>query len=452
VELQVVELDLQAVAEACMDLIRPAAEAKGLALSIIAAPGTPSTLIADATRLRQILLNLLGNAAKFTSQGAITLHLRHAADATALRIEVADTGPGITVEQRQRLFLDFERLDTEGTRAVEGAGLGLALSFRLAAVMGGRLGHDDNPGGGSLFWLELPLDAVATAMPGLTLVSGGLDDASAVIPLRPLHILVADDVLMNREIAAAFLRSAGHTVVCVDSGAEAIAAVVSTEFDLVLMDVRMPEMDGLEATRRIRALEGARGKLPILALTAQAFTEQVADCRKAGMDGHLAKPFDIDTLLAAVLHTFAAGHVSDEVSHAAHASGDAASMIDPEPPVLDTTTLARTAAVLEPKAVDGYLQTIVLLGQTLLRMLKEPDTLFHNADALADAAHTLAGSAGMFGFERLSVKGRLFERAARAGSADGPALADAVALAIEATRQAIHGLSLQNASAILTGC
>ena len=118
---------------------------------------------------------------------------------------------------------------------------------------------------------------------------------------------------MNREIAAGFLRTANHTVICVESGVEAIAAVTSTKFDLVLMDVHMPEMDGLEATRQYRALEGEQGNMPILALTADAFSEQITDCRNAGMDGHIAKPFDIDILLAAVARAYAAGHVSDKV-------------------------------------------------------------------------------------------------------------------------------------------
>jgi CheY-like chemotaxis protein len=176
-----------------------------------------------------------------------------------------------------------------------GAGLGLALSGRLAALMGGRLGHDDNPGGGSVFWLELPLDTAITDNPS------GLESADAQLTklTRLLHVLVVDDVLMNRDIAGSFLRARGHEVTCVESGAEAIAAATSTDFDVILMDVRMPEMDGLEATHRIRALEGARGRVPIVALTAQAFTDQVAACRKAGMDNHLSKPFDPDTLLAA---------------------------------------------------------------------------------------------------------------------------------------------------------
>ncbi|MDQ2762087.1 MAG: ATP-binding protein, partial [Pseudomonadota bacterium] len=294
VEIRAVDVDVQAVSQACLDLMRPAADAKGLRLSLAAAPATPRKLLTDSTRLRQVLLNLLGNAVKFTAQGSIALRLRPLAGDFVLRIEVADTGVGIPVDQRQRLFRDFERLDNEATRTVEGAGLGLALSARLAALMGGRLGHDDNPGGGSVFWLELPLNAPARA--GLDPTPAAHEPAAQTTfaPLRGLHALVVDDAIMNREIASAFLRAAGCDVTCAEGGAEAVSAAAGTDFDVVLMDVRMPGMDGLEATRRIRVLQGARGQVPIVALTAQAFTDQVAECRKAGMDSHLAKPFDMD--------------------------------------------------------------------------------------------------------------------------------------------------------------
>ena len=180
------------------------------------------------------------------------------------------------MDQAHRLFEEFERLDTDATPSkIEGAGLGLALSARLATLLGGSLGHHDNPGGGSVFWLELPTvhRRIAARNPAPPTRRRGAD---------ALHVLVADDITMNREIAGSFLRAAGHKVTCVEGGAEAIAMVATTDFDVVLMDVRMPEMDGLEATRRIRALPGPRGQVPIVALTAQAFPEQVAECRKAG--------------------------------------------------------------------------------------------------------------------------------------------------------------------------
>ncbi len=305
VSLRPVELDVQATAAACLDLIRPAAEAKGLALSIEIAPGTSPVLVADRTRLRQILLNLLGNAAKFTSQGQITLRIQSVEHDSALRIEIVDTGPGIPEERRHRLFQDFERLDAEATRMVEGAGLGLALASRLAGLMGGCLGCEDNPGGGSVFWLKLPVNPVTEPSPMLDHDPEVTTAPTARAPVRAHHVLVVDDVLMNRDIASSFLRRAGYMVTSVEGGAEAVAAVASRDLDVVLMDVTMPGMDGLEATRRIRRLPGTRGQIPILAVTAQAFTEQVAACRAAGMDMHLPKPFDPDVLVAAVRQAIA---------------------------------------------------------------------------------------------------------------------------------------------------
>jgi CheY-like chemotaxis protein/HPt (histidine-containing phosphotransfer) domain-containing protein len=442
VQLHPVEIDLEAVAAACLDLVRPMAETKELALRIILTPGTPRKLSADPTRLRQILFNLLGNAAKFTSQGKIDLRLRTLADCSTLRVEVADTGPGISAEQRQHLFRDFERLDTETTRAVEGAGLGLALSARLANLMGGRLGHDDNPGGGSVFWLELPLDTVAKSTramaPGFDVPDGEVMQA----PGRILHVLVVDDVLMNRDIASSFLRAAGHEVTCVEGGAEAVASVFSADFDVVLMDVRMPEMDGIEATRRIRALEGARGRVPIVALTAQAFSDQIAECHKAGMGSHLAKPFDPDTLLAAAVQAAGARPAHDRCLNPVTIPNTAAPVVIPmigsELLVFNPAAFECTARFLAQDEVATYLGTIAEHCEVLLRDLREPDAITRAGGDLGEAAHTLAGTAGMFGFDRLIALARRFEEAIASGSAETPALADGLSAALEATILTIH--------------
>ncbi|HVC59239.1 MAG TPA: PAS domain S-box protein [Acetobacteraceae bacterium] len=441
VELRAIEVDARAVAAACLDLVRPAAETKRLALSISMAPGTRRELVTDPMRLRQVLLNLLGNAVKFTSRGTVALRLRPATDGSALRIEVADTGPGIPGEQRQRLFQEFERLDNRATGTVEGAGLGLALSARLAKLIGGRLGHSDNPGGGSVFWLELPLDTGVAPTPVIAAASDVPAGPTAPAPLRALHVLVVDDVAMNRDVASSFLRAAGHKVDLVESGTKAVAAVTSTDFDVVLMDVRMPEMDGLEATRRIRALKGVRGSVPIVALTAQAFIEQVEECRKEGMDDHLAKPFDSDTLLAAVVRAAGAGHVRDDRFDSASPPSTAPvvrSASGSELLVLDPRAFERTASFLAPETVASYLQVITARGEAIMRGLRGPEALTRNRNELARAAHGLAGSVGMFGFERLAAVGLRFERAVQSGAPGVPALADALSAAVEVTLQEIH--------------
>ena len=425
------------LARACLDVVRPAANRKGLAL--VLAPSKPLPLFVDATRLRQVLVNLLGNAVKFTPAGFIEVRLRQAASGASIRLEVVDTGPGIPAEQRTKLFRSFERLGFDPLRAVEGAGLGLALSSRLVTLMGGRLSHDDSPSGGSIFWLELPVGDVEALPPGIATASPADDQVRG----RALHVLIVDDVAMNRDIASSFLRAAGHQVTCAESGEKAIATATDTEFDVLLMDVRMPGMDGLEATRRIRCLPGARGQVPIVALTAQAFTEQVAECRKAGMDDHLGKPFDQDMLLAIVTRAAEARPLGTGsfALDSAPASGPkiaAKPLTGSELPILDAKAFTLTASCLKPDVVTSYLRTIAELSESLRRDLRADDALVNTADALAEAAHALASRAGMFGFHRLSAIGRNFERAVQSGAPEAPDLANGLCAAIDATLQEVR--------------
>jgi CheY-like chemotaxis protein/HPt (histidine-containing phosphotransfer) domain-containing protein len=453
VELQSVACNLRRIASACLDLVRPTAEAKRIALDLRIAPDVPSHVTTDPTRLRQVLLNLLGNAVKFTASGAIHLNLRLTADGARLRADVADTGPGIPPADRHRLFQDFGRLDSDSAGAVEGAGLGLAISSRLAKLMGGALGHRDNPGGGSVFWLELPLGGGTAATPADAVLPFS-DLLDAELPPQVdglLNVLVVDDVAMNRDIAAAFIRSAGHAVTCAEGGAEAVALAAVVDFDVVMMDVRMPAMDGLESTRRIRSMDSARGQVPVIAMTAQAFALQIAECREAGMDGHLAKPFTLASMLAALAGAVIAGRrrgvglAQTKLSEPhGHAAQDHALKTPAQPPrtpsaaptedvplgadlpVFDRASFARTAAFLAPEAVAEHMRTLTGRSERLLGGLNVSGGLADSGGALAEAAHVLAGSAGMFGFERLVVVARHFERAVTTGAVETDALADAL--------------------------
>ena len=434
---QLVECDVEAIASACLDLVRPPASAKNLNLSIAVTPGTQLRLVTDPMRLRQVLFNLLGNAVKFTRRGAIELRLRSVADCSALRIEVTDTGPGISADKRQRLFQDFERLEDGTTDVIEGAGLGLALSARLAALMGGRIGHDDNPNGGSVFWLELPLSSAAKSSRPAAAPAEVPDTVAATD--RVLHVLVVDDILMNCDIAGSFLSAAGHKVSFVEDGQEAVEAVKGTDFDVVLMDLRMPRMDGFQATQQIRALEGQRGRVPIVAMTAQAFAEQVEECRKAGMDGHLPKPFNQAGLLAAVGRAAAAARaLAEDADASSTPRTKVVPVIGADLQVVDLQAFDHTTGHLAPEAVAAYLKTLVTDGERLLHDLRDTQALINDADKIAQAVHTLAGSAGMFGFERLAALGRRVDHAIRAGATDAGDLADALSTTIEATVVAIR--------------
>lgn len=277
-------------------LLQPEAARKRIRMEVSLAPFCPATVQGDELRLRQLLLNLLGNAVKFTPEdGTVVLALRAlpappGQPSPGIRIEVIDTGPGIPPEQRNRLFLDFSRVvrPGQGETPREGHGLGLAISAALVEAMGGRIGMLPGPGQrGSLFWAELPLPEVST--PPLSRPAPGT---------RP-RVLVVDDVALNRLVVQALLQPAGYAVEMAASGPEALAALAAAPAALVLMDVQMSGMDGLETTRHIRAREAALGtpRMPIVALTGEATPEEASACLAAGMDAHLPKPVDRVTLL-----------------------------------------------------------------------------------------------------------------------------------------------------------
>ncbi|MBV9750727.1 MAG: CHASE3 domain-containing protein [Acetobacteraceae bacterium] len=419
VHLEPEAVDPQEVARAAADIVRPLAAAKGLPLELTATADVPGRVWADAGRLRQVLVNLLGNAVKFTSSGLVQLHLLQAGNGGA-RFEVADTGPGIPKQRQSRLFHEFERLDAH---VMEGAGLGLAISANILRAMGGSIGYKDNPGGGSLFWLELP-----PGEPVPELVPPPAAVAAATVRPSKLHLLVVDDVAMNREITSAFLLDAGHEVMTAEGGAEAAEKAASEAFDAILMDVRMPEVDGLEATRRIRALPGAHGRVPIIAVTAQTFADQIRECRRAGMDAHLAKPFTqaglVDVLARVTGHHLAPAPEPSDGSEAPQAA-------EPTLPIFDAATFERTAAFLEPDAVADFLQTLKTQGEALLADVRNVEKRSQDGAGLAAAAHRFAGSAEMFGFQRVGAAARAFERAVQTAAPDLPRAADHLAAALD---------------------
>jgi PAS domain S-box-containing protein len=397
----------------CITLLRPVADARGLALGFEAAADCPSQIVSDQTRLRQVLLNLLANAIKFTDRGSVTLRLLVAqtpAGDKKLRFAVADTGRGVAADRRDDLFQDFERLGIDPEGAIEGAGLGLAISHRIATSMGGRISHTENPGGGSIFALEIPLSEPAAGDAGLQ--SATIDNhdipgiASESERIGRLRVLVVDDIEMNRDIAGAFASAAGHEVTCVAGGAEAVQTAEQNDFDVVLMDLRMPEVDGFEATRRIRAIGGSRGRVPVVALTAQAFTEQVDECKRAGMVGHVPKPFTQAALLQALADAMEDGnHAANEVVKPSSA---------PSLPVLNVDMFETSSAFLSPAAVISYLEDIIRTVETVRSDFQAREATILG-DRMADAIHALAGKTGMFGFVRLTAVAREVERAARTG-------------------------------------
>lgn len=287
-ELNPMPIDPAAALDGVVKLLRPQCQAKGVYLeaTIDKSVGWVS---ADPIRLRQALFNLIGNAVKFTTVGGVHVRMMWA-DEGMLRFEVADTGVGIPAAVQDAVFEQFHQGDSSTTREFGGTGLGLAITRRLARLMGGDVNFASDQGKGSTFWLELAAPAVEAAPIA----------EEETVPLPALRVLVVEDNATNRLVATRLLESMGMSVQTAEDGEEGVEAARRGAFDLILMDVQMPRMDGIEATRCIRALNGSVSRIPIIALTANAMTHQRDSYVKAGMNGLVAKPIAPAALMAEI--------------------------------------------------------------------------------------------------------------------------------------------------------
>ena len=413
-KLRLSAVPIRELSEQCIALITPMVTEHFLSLRTVYAYDAPTRIVADASRLRQVLLNLLGNAVKYTAEGGIELRILAGATPRRLRIEVADTGTGIDDADRDSLFQDFERLSA--ATSIQGAGLGLAIAARIVQLMDGAMGHAANPAGGSIFWLELPVGDITQ------LAAPPSDQLQADRPAVGKRVLLVDDIAMNRDVIGTFLRAAGHTVVLADCGLEAIRLAREETFDLILMDVRMPEMDGLEATGRIRALPAPHGGVPVVALTACAFSDHVAQCQAAGMNGHIAKPVDYKTLVKVIEE--ATGPASPVAAQHEPAAG------------FDRAILDQTLGFMPPQDGSRHLSALRERLVDILRLLDEPAS----PQEQADAGHALISAAGMFGFPSLSNVSRSFEEAVASASPQTEQIAEQLAAETRAALETLDSV------------
>jgi signal transduction histidine kinase/FixJ family two-component response regulator len=296
--LEQAEFDVEETAQGALSAFAATAQAKGLALTLNVQPTARGVYIGDSVRVRQILYNLISNGLKFTGKGGVEVTLSRRG--RRLRLRVADTGIGIATEKLTDLFQKFEQADASTTRRYGGTGLGLAICRDLAELMGGEIRAESAPGQGAIFTVDLPLERIADAPDRTSRAAGeqapGVDEGATV------RLLAAEDNGMNQLVLRTLLAHVGIEPTIVGNGREAVEAWASEPWDMILMDVQMPEMDGPTATGIIRARERAANiaRTPIVALTANAMAHQVAEYTEAGMDGFVAKPIEAARLFEAI--------------------------------------------------------------------------------------------------------------------------------------------------------
>jgi PAS domain S-box-containing protein len=424
--------DLRELVGDVADLFSSAAADKGLRLDWSFAPDMPRMVMADPGRLRQVLVNLAGNAVKFTEKGRVEIRAR-ARRTTGRKLEllfeVEDTGPGIETEAGKRLFEPFSQLDLSDTRRHGGTGLGLAISKQLAELMEGSIGFESAPGQGTRFWFTIgatvpePGDLAAGAPQGVPEAASQKSGTQAVSP--PLRILVAEDNPINQMVAVCLLERLGHRAEIVANGREALDACRAIEYDVIFMDCQMPELDGYAATARIRRLERKGRRRPyIMAMTADALPGSRERCLAAGMDGYITKPVLIEDLKAALARGAVAG-----------AEAPLATAPEGEADAVDVRIVERLRAAAGDDAgglfgelVEGFLAQAREKLAVLEKLAAEG-----RADELAKAAHGLKGLSLNFGCRGMARVCDAMQRAAGAG-APGEAAAMSAGLSAELAR------------------
>jgi len=412
--------DVREVLRDSIELLSAEATAKGLPLGLDVADEVPARAVGDAHRLRQVLLNLIGNGIKFTAAGTVRVGvrlLRGEGATVRLGFSVIDTGIGIAPEALGKLFTEFTQVDSSISRRFGGSGLGLAICRRLVERMGGTIGVESVPGAGSTFQfdvlLTLPRGDVVRKVPPMA--------ASAVVTITARRVLIAEDNATNRLVATRMLERMGHRVEAVENGRDAVAAVQRGGFDLVLMDVMMPEMDGLAATEAIRALSGALGRIPIIGLTANAMVADQERCLAAGMTHFETKPISaarLGAVIAQVLEAAAAPPVQGQAAQSAQAVASPRREPVRVVPGFDAARLTALVGAIGAEATADVLRQFIADG---MRQLEDMRDLAgsRRMDLLGHQARLVARGAGTVGLVQLGLAAAAIQEDIAAGRYDG---------------------------------
>ncbi|MFC5303223.1 EAL domain-containing protein [Azospira restricta] len=397
------DFEIRPLVDSITAAFQPQAAGKNVELSALVAADVPPVLHSDPARIRQVLTNLLGNAIKFTERGSVTLTIERVDNGRSLRFGVRDTGIGIASEHQAAIFDSFTQADTSTTRRYGGSGLGLAISKQIVGLLGGEIGVVSAPNQGSHFWFTLPCTVGAT----LPLPAPA---ATASTP-RTSHILIAEDNRTNQRVAVGMLNVLGCWSGIAENGSEAVAAWQAGDWDLILMDCSMPEMDGFEACARIRQLEEGSGRhVPIIAMTANTQPADVERCLAAGMDGHLPKPLTLDTLAAQLERWL---HWRPTPLPAAAGTADKPVAQEPAPPI-DLAAFGRLRDILG----DSIGEAIRPFLEDVPRYLVQLDGAVGNGNAatVRQVAHVIKGAAGNLGVSAMADVARELELRAEAGA------------------------------------
>ena len=432
--LEHINFEPRALIQSLINLMRPSAEEKGLTLDFDILPNVPQFIVSDPARLRQILLNILGNAVKFTEQGQVHLLIR-AVTKQMLRFEIQDTGIGISPQQIEGLFDAFNQADSRISRRFGGTGLGLAISKRLCALLGGNIGVQSNPGEGTVFWFTIPLEIAQNGetffdVDELTppLLPPHSDNESPNLGANARHqeiesssedkpvirILMAEDSAVNRDVVIAMLKTQTIKLDCAIDGTEALALASQNSYDLILMDISMPGMDGLEATAQIRKLAGPASEVPIVAITANASDSDRDTCLSAGMDDFISKPFSKAQLLD-VIQVWA--------DHSSNLKSEALSDLPLTPeaeenaalaPLVNQTGLTELCSDVGKEAVYslilGFWDQIEAHKKHLEEAVRKQD-----AESIKHTTHTIKGAALTYGAQKLGLTAKAIEMRAHEG-------------------------------------